>query len=225
MGRRVRIASLGKEWIDEADETRTCVLDRLAGRLASRSVQLGAADALLPPGTDSTRTHCRTHHRRIDRAGDWCRSLTVDPPYDRDQLVYRLGADSVEVGFYTYHRWAAPLGDLVAVSMAEGLEGTPGIHRIEPSTSGGDYSAFLRGRVLYLEEIDVPGQQLARLALELRLVDREGKTLWSDQVQGTASGTNETVAGIVEQLYQAFDQALEQARSGLAAADLTQGGS
>ena len=151
--------------------------------------------------------------------------FTVDPPYDRDQLVYRLGADSVEVGFYTYHRWAAPLGDLVAVSMAEGLEGTPGIHRIEPSTSGGDYSAFLRGRVLYLEEIDVPGQQLARLALELRLVDREGKTLWSDQVQGTASGTNETVASIVEQLYQAFDQALEQARSGLAAADLTQGGS
>lgn len=149
--------------------------------------------------------------------------FTVDPPYDRDQLVYRLGLDSVEVGFYSYHRWAAPLGDLVAVSMAEGLEGTPGIDRIEPVTSGGNYSAFLRGRVLYLEEIDVPGQQLARLALELRLVDREGKTLWSGQVEGSASGTNETVAGIVEQLYQAFDQALEQARSGLAAADLTQG--
>ena len=53
--------------------------------------------------------------------------FTVDPPYDRDQLVYRLGLDSVEVGFYTYHRWAAPLGDLVALSLAEGLQGTPGI--------------------------------------------------------------------------------------------------
>jgi len=30
--------------------------------------------------------------------------FTVDPPYDRDQLVYRLGVDSVEVGFYTFHR-------------------------------------------------------------------------------------------------------------------------
>ena len=144
--------------------------------------------------------------------------FTVDPPYDRDQLVYRLGIDSVEVGFYAYHRWAAPLGDLVAVSMAEGLRGTPGIDRIEPVTSGGEYSAFLRGRVVYLEEIDVPGQQLARLDFELRLVDKDGQVLWSGEVEGSASGSNETVAGIVEQLYQAFDQALGEARADLAQA-------
>jgi uncharacterized lipoprotein YmbA len=142
--------------------------------------------------------------------------FTVDPPYDRDQLVYRLGTDSVEVGFYTYHRWAAPLGDLVAVSLADGLRGTPGIDRIEPLTSGGDYSALLRGRVVYLEEIDVPGQQLARLELELRLVDRKGQTLWADEVSGSAEGSSETVAGIVEQVYRAFDQVLEQTRAGLA---------
>lgn len=144
--------------------------------------------------------------------------LTVDPPYDRNQLVYRLGTDSVEVGFYTYHRWAAPLGNLVAVALAEGLRGTPGVEHIEPVSSGGDYTALLRGRVVYLEEIDVPGQQLARLALELRLVDRSGETLWADQVTGSAAGSSETVAGIVEQLYQAFDQALEQARAGLTTA-------
>jgi hypothetical protein len=107
------------------------------------------------------------------------------------------------------------LGDLVAVSMAEGLRGTPGIDRIEPVTSGGEYSAFLRGRVVYLEEIDVPGQQMARLDLELRLVDKDGRVLWSDEVEGSAAGSNETVAGIVEQLYQAFDQALGEARAEL----------
>ena len=85
-------------------------------------------------------------------------------------------------------------------------------------SSGGDYTALLRGRVVYLEEIDVPGQQLARLALELRLVDRSGETLWADQVTGSAAGSSETVVGIVEQLYQAFDQALEQARAGLTTA-------
>ena len=151
--------------------------------------------------------------------------FTVDPPYDRDQLVYRLGTDSVEVGFYTYHRWAAPLGDLVAVSIAEGLRDTPGIDRIEPVTTGAEYSAFLRGRVVYLEEIDVPGEQRARLGLELRLVDGAGKILWSDEVEGSASGANDTVAGIVQQIYQAFDQALDQARNGLAAANLTRAGS
>lgn len=141
--------------------------------------------------------------------------FAVDPPYDRDQLVYRLGADSVEVGFYSYHRWAAPLSDLLAVAMAEGLRGTPGIASIEPWSSGGDYDALLRGRVIYLEEIDVPGQQEARMRLELRLVSADGSTLWSQEVSGSAAGQNETVAQIVEQLYAAFDKALEEARSGL----------
>ena len=82
-------------------------------------------------------------------------------------------------------------------------------------TAGGDYSAILRGRVVYLEEIDVPDQQLARLGLELRLVGSDDQMLWSGEVEGSAAGSNETVAGIVEQLYQAFDQALEQARAAL----------
>jgi uncharacterized lipoprotein YmbA len=143
--------------------------------------------------------------------------FTVDPPYDRDQLVYRVGADSVEVGFYSYHRWAAPLGELVAVAMADGLRGTAGVDLIEPVTSGGDYSAFLRGRVVYLEEIDLPERQQARLQLELRLVDQAGATLWSQEVEGSAEGRNGTVADVVRSLYQAFDQALTEARSGLAA--------
>ena len=142
--------------------------------------------------------------------------FTVDPPYDRDQLVYRLGADSVEVGFYAFHRWAAPLSELVAVAMAEGLRGTRGIEDIEPWSSGGEYDALLRGRVVYLEEIDLPGQQEARLRLELRLMSLDGATLWSQEVSGSAAGQSETVAQIVEQLYAAFDQALEQARSGIA---------
>ena len=146
--------------------------------------------------------------------------FTVDPPYDSDRLVYRLGIDAVEVGFYAYHRWAAPLGDLVAVGMAEGLRGTPGLSTIEPVTSGGDYTTFLRGRVVYLEEIDVPGQQQARVRLEMRLVSSEGETLWADTVSGSATGQSATVEEIVRQIYAAFDQVLEQTRSSLAAADL-----
>ena len=146
--------------------------------------------------------------------------FTVDPPYDRDQLVYRLGTESVEVGFYNYHRWAAPLSDLVAVAMVDGLRGTPGIARIELWSSGSQYDAVLRGRVVYLEEIDLPGSQEARLRLELRLLDSEGGILWSDVVSGSASGQSDTVAQIVELLYAAFDQAVGQTRAGLVEADL-----
>jgi uncharacterized lipoprotein YmbA len=146
--------------------------------------------------------------------------FTVDPPYDRDQLVYRLGADSVEVGFYAYHRWAAPLSELVAVAMADGLRGVPGIELIEPWTSAGDYTALLHGRLVYLEEIDLPGQQEARVRMELRLTDPDGSILWSAEVSGSASGQSETVEQIVEQLYAAFDQALDEARRSLSQANL-----
>ena len=146
--------------------------------------------------------------------------FTVDPPYDRDQLVYRLGVDSVEVGFYAYHRWAAPLSELIPVAVAESLRGTAGIDHIEPWTSAGDYTAHLHGRLIYLEEIDVPGQQQARLRMELRLLDLDGVVLWSADVSGSASGQSETVEQIVEQIYAAFEQALDQARTRLAQADL-----
>ncbi len=48
----------------------------------------------------------------------------------------------------------------------------------------------------------------------------EGSMIWSQEVSGSASGQSDTVAHIVEQLYSAFDQALEQARSGLTRANL-----
>ena len=31
------------------------------------------------------------------------RSFDVDPPFDQDRIVYRVGAESPEIGFYAYH--------------------------------------------------------------------------------------------------------------------------
>ena len=50
------------------------------------------------------------------------RSLHVDPPYDRDSIVYRVGADSPEVGFYAYHLWAAPLARMLPGVVAAAFE-------------------------------------------------------------------------------------------------------
>ena len=45
----------------------------------------------------------------------------VDPPYDQDRLVYRLGKDAAEVRFYSYHRWAAPLSRMRIKTSSEAL--------------------------------------------------------------------------------------------------------
>ena len=142
-------------------------------------------------------------------------TFIVDPPYDQDRLVYRTAHNSSEVGFYAYHRWASPLGRLVAVALAEGLSGTAGIVSIEPTASAGKYDAHLGGRVIYLEEIDLPTTQEARLALDLRLVDSEGNTLWSQILSSSVSGQAENASQIMLQMTKAFDDILGQAREGM----------
>jgi uncharacterized lipoprotein YmbA len=51
------------------------------------------------------------------------RAFHVEPPYDQDRIVYRVGLESSEIGFYAYHRWAAPLSRMVPRVVAEGLDG------------------------------------------------------------------------------------------------------
>lgn len=145
-------------------------------------------------------------------------TFLVDPPYDQDRLVYRTSQHSSEVGFYAYHRWASPLGRLIAVALAEGLSGTDGIASIEPASFGGKYDAHLGGRVIYLEEIDLPTKQVARLALEMRLIDSKGNTLWSQTLSSSVSGQAENAAQIMLQMTRAFEDVLGQARAGLVGA-------
>ena len=145
-------------------------------------------------------------------------TFVVDPPYDQDRLVYRKSHNSTEVGFYAYHRWASPLGRLVAVALAEGLSGTSGLASIEPATSAGSYDALLGGRVIYLEEIDLPTRQEARIGLEMRLVDPDGNTLWLQTLSSSVGGQAESAAEIMHQISRAFEDLLGQARQSLTAA-------
>ncbi len=144
--------------------------------------------------------------------------FAVDPPYDQDRLVYRRGVDSTEVGFYAYHRWASPLGRLVAVALADGLRGTAGIVEIEPARAAGDYSARLEGRLLYLEELDSEAGQEARLSLQLDLRSDEGELLWTSVLTGSASGRVRDVSQVATLAQQAFDDVVRQASAGIESA-------
>lgn len=115
-------------------------------------------------------------------------TLEVDPPYDQDRLVYRPKRGGTEVGFYNYHRWAAPLGRLMASSLAGALTGAPGVASAEPLVSGIDYDAVLFGRVVRVEEVEFPDRSEARVALALALEGGDGEILWRGSLEGRAEG-------------------------------------
>lgn len=145
-------------------------------------------------------------------------TFAVDPPYDQDRLVYRVGRDSAEVGFYNHHRWSAPPGRLVATALAAGLVGTPGIAEVEPARAAGRYTHLLAGRVVSLEEIDLPGRQVARIQLDVKLLDAgDGSVVWTRFVTAEEDGRAEDAADVIRQMQAAFAAAVAAIREGLAA--------
>lgn len=144
--------------------------------------------------------------------------FTVDSPYDGDQLIYRVGRDSPEIAFYAHHRWAASLRDQLPLAATATFGDLPGVTSIAPIEVGRSYDGELVGRLLYLEELDVPGEQIARVGLELALLDRDNQQIWFQTVSAQVSGQAVDVPDMVRYMRRALQDALSQARSGLAAA-------
>ncbi len=146
------------------------------------------------------------------------RSFVVDAPYDQDRIVYRLGEGSPEVHYYAYHHWAAPLSQMLADSVADGLAGTEGVRSIEPLMPGRPYDAYLEGRVLAVEEVDRPTEQRVRLRIDLILVSRDDEELWSKSLRLEGATHTTEVVVIVERMNAILAQALSEAGPDLAAA-------
>jgi uncharacterized lipoprotein YmbA len=152
------------------------------------------------------------------------RDFRVDPPYDRDTLVYRVGQHPTEVGFYDYHRWAAPLERMLPVVVARGLDTADGSTVVEPFVSDRPYDALLYGRVISIEEVDYPDRQDVVIRLELILRSPEGTQFWSrvgggqqsvvtHQVGAIAETMNSVLRQLINELRPAFVQALEEFRT------------
>jgi uncharacterized lipoprotein YmbA len=146
------------------------------------------------------------------------KSLHVDPPYDRDSIVFRVGADSPEVGFYAYHLWAAPLSRMLPGVVAAGLDGTQGIGAIEPVVPGRTYAANLTGRVQTLEEVDLPEGQRVRIALSLGLRLADGSEVWTGHLSGESGLRTDSVADIVDAMRSLLSGLLREARADLESA-------
>lgn len=140
----------------------------------------------------------------------------VDPPYDQDRIVYRPGQDSVEVGYYAYHRWAAPMSRMLPPVVAAAFGDVVGVAAIEPAVPGRIYDATLRGRVLALEEIDGPDGVRVGLRLTLDLDAADGTPLWSEALGdiGDTEAADE-VSQVVTRMRALLDRLLAESRPGL----------
>ena len=148
--------------------------------------------------------------------------LDIAPPYGDDRLVYRIvqspADDPQEVGFYEQHRWAAPPAALVTEALLEGLRARPDLSAVEP----GDWrpgTLALSGRVLWLEELDLPAGPTARVGLDLELHNPDGQLLWQRRFMAERKGSAQDVAQIVALLREALVEVVGEVGEAVAAGD------
>lgn len=149
-------------------------------------------------------------------------ALDIAPPYGDDRLVYRIAEglddDPQTVGFYEQHRWAAPPAALVTEALLEGLRARPDLSAVEP----GDWrrgALALSGRVLWLEELDLPSGPTARIGLDLQLHDPGGQLLWQRRFMAERIGSAQDVAQIVALLREALVEVVGEVGEAVAAGD------
>lgn len=141
--------------------------------------------------------------------------LEVAIPYDQDRLVHRASTGSIEVGFYNYHRWAAPLGRLAQAALLDRLAGASGVASVRVAGTGSP-NAVLGGRVLHVEEL-AGADPRVRVAFELELRDPAGESLWTSGFTGEERARHASGAEVAAAVARVFDSLLDEARAALEA--------
>ena len=142
----------------------------------------------------------------------------VEPPYDQDRIVYRKDPKSPECGFYSYHRWAAPISRMLPRLTADGLTGMPGVSVITPIVAGGRYDALLAGTVVALVEVDTHDGHEAQVRLRLELRRPTGESIWDETLDQMMITRSATVEAVVKGMNAALSDLIRQARPGIEAA-------
>ena len=78
-------------------------------------------------------------------------TLSTDPGYDDDRIVYR--ANPYRLDYYQYHRWSASPGAMVGNYLEKAFESSGKFRAVVRELSL-DAPAVLGGRVIAIEEVD-----------------------------------------------------------------------
>ncbi|MFQ5525832.1 MAG: ABC-type transport auxiliary lipoprotein family protein [Thermoanaerobaculia bacterium] len=141
-------------------------------------------------------------------------ALRVSPPYDQDRLVYRASPSATEVGFYSYHRWAAPLGRLAQVALVDALQGIDGVASVREIGSR-EFDLVLGGRIVHVEEIASALASEARIAIELSLRTDGGDQVWAGSFNASEPGRFANGGEVGRALHRVFQGLVAEAKSGL----------
>ena len=133
--------------------------------------------------------------------------ITASHLYRDDRLVF---GENVELGTFSYDRWAEPPADMVQDLPISALRSTGQYRTVSGLSSNvrGDY--VVRGHLWDISEVDKP-ELMARFSLELELFDPKTRTtLWSSRYQHDEPAQGKKVQDVVAAMDRNVHAGLQQ---------------
>lgn len=133
--------------------------------------------------------------------------LEADTAYDDERIVYRISPYRLD--YYSYHRWSASPGTLVADFLERTFERSGRFRSVTRDTGA---PVTLGGRVVAIEEVDSSKTKwLGRIVVELSLTDTTGDVLWTEQYEETEVLEKQSPEGLAHALSIAMNRIAQRA--------------
>jgi len=139
--------------------------------------------------------------------------ITASHLFRDDRIVF--GSGPVQLGTYSYDRWAQPPADLVQDLLISTLRSTGQYRAVSGLASNvrGDY--VVRGHLWDISEVDKP-ELMARFSLEVELFDPKTRTtVWSHRYAHDEPAQGKTVKDVIEAMDKNVRAGMQQIASGI----------
>ena len=132
------------------------------------------------------------------------------PSYLRQgPIMYRSTPE--EIGFYEYHRWAADPRTLVTGAVIDHLRATGQYSTVSMYNGRPDNDFIFSGKLEKLEEADYQAGIKVDVAISAQIISvKTGATVWSNAVSEVGTVSRRTVPGVVSEMNQTLDLAINK---------------
>ncbi|HEV7522032.1 MAG TPA: ABC-type transport auxiliary lipoprotein family protein [Candidatus Angelobacter sp.] len=132
------------------------------------------------------------------------------PAYLRQgPIVYR--STPQEIGFYEYHRWAADPRKTVTSAVVDDLRASGQFSMVSMYDGRRDIEYVFSGKLEKLEEVDYEGVVRVEVGLSAQITRvSNGTTVWSNNVFEAGKVSHRNVPGVVAQMNQTMELAINK---------------
>ena len=124
-------------------------------------------------------------------------------------IVYKTSPE--QIGFYSYHRWAADPREVVTNAVTDRLRASGNFTQVKAYDGRSDVDYVLSGRIEKLEEVDYEGGVKVEVAITAQMTNlTTGSAVWTNSVDEVGTVGQRNVPAVVSEMNRTMERAIEK---------------